>query len=181
MKIINTITHYGLISILLHWATAILLAIILPLGLIMVELGYYDSGYTTYPHIHKSLGLILFFITAFRLLWVMLISKPPAALPQPKLLEILAKAIHHMMYLCLLVVLISGYLISTADGRGIDLFNWLTVPAFFKPFNNQADLAGEVHLFAAWGLVGLVALHAAGALKHQFIDKDKTLLRIFGR
>lgn len=181
MNIKNTETHYGLMSITLHWVTALLIAILFPLGLIMVDLGYYDSGYKTYPFVHKSLGLILFALTLGRMLWVMRLSKPPKALPQPRFLTIIAKSTHHLLYLCLLAVLVSGYLISTADGRGIDVFNWFTVPALFEPFANQADIAGDVHEVAAWGLVGLIALHVAGAVKHHVVDKDRTLMRIFGR
>lgn len=181
MKFKNTTTHYGLLNITVHWATALLIAILFPLGLIMVGLGYYDSGYKTYPFVHKSLGIILFAITVARMVWVMGIAKPPKALPQKRLLEIIAKSVHHLLYLCLLMVLISGYLISTADGRSIDVFNWFSVPALFEPFNNQADIAGKVHEFSTWGLVILIGLHVAGALKHHIIDKDRTLIRIFGR
>lgn len=181
MKMKNTPTHYGLVNIGIHWLTAVLIAILFPLGLIMMELTYYDSGYKTFPHIHKSLGLILLAVTVLRLLWVLVLSKPPKALPQPRLLELVAKSVHHLLYLCLLTLLLSGYLISTADGRGIDVFNWFTVPALITPFDGQADLAGEIHEIAAWSLMGLIALHVVGALKHHIIDKDRTLLRIFGR
>lgn len=181
MKIKNTTTHYGLLNIGIHWVTAGLIAVLFPLGLIMVDLGYYDTGYKTYPHIHKSLGIILLALTGLRILWVFALSKPPTALPQAKILELLSKSVHYLLYLCLLALLVSGYLISTADGRGIDVFNWFSVPALFEPFKGQADLAGDIHKIAAWSLMGLIALHVAGALKHHIINKDRTLKRIFGR
>lgn len=181
MKIKNTNTHYGLLNVAIHWLTVILISILFPLGLIMVDLGYYDSGYKTYPYIHKSLGLILLALTLGRMIWVMGISKPPKPLPQPRMLHIIAKSTHHLMYLCLLTLMTSGYLISTADGRGIDVFNWFTVPALFEAFEHQADIAGKVHAITAWGLVGLIALHVGGALKHHVVNKDRTLMRMFGR
>lgn len=181
MRIKNTSTHYGLLTIAIHWLTVLLIAILFPLGLIMVELGYYDSGYKTYPHIHKSLGLILLAITLFRILWVSVVSKPPQALEQPRFLALFAKFVHILLYLCLLAILLSGYFISTADGRGIDVFNWFTLPALFTPFDGQADLAGDIHAMAAWSLMGLIALHVIGALKHHIMNKDRTLLRILGR
>lgn len=180
MRIKNTDTHYGIINILLHWSTAVLITILFPLGLIMVDLDYYDSGYHNYPPIHKSLGLILLFITVCRFVWITL-SAPPKPLPQPKIMEKLALMAHKLMYLLIGVITLSGYLISTADGRGIQVFNWFTVPALIEPIKNQADIAGKIHFYAAWMLVGIIALHIAGALKHHVIDKDKTLLRIFGK
>ncbi len=181
MKIKNSTTHYGLVSIGVHWVTAVLIAILFPLGLIMVDLGYYDSNYRTYPYIHKSLGVLLFFLTIARIFWVFLLSKPPKTLPQPRILHLLAKSVHYLLYLCLVLILVSGYLISTADGRSVDVFNWFSVPALFAPFKSQADIAGDIHATAAWGLMILIALHVLGALKHHFINKDKTLKRMFGR
>lgn len=180
MQIKNTPNRYGLANIFFHWATVILIAIIFPLGLIMVGLGYYDSGYQTYPPIHKSLGMILMLMTLLRVIWITF-SPLPKALPQPKMMKKVAKLVHHLLYLLIGIIGLSGYLISTADGRGIDVFGWFTVPALIEPIKNQADIAGQIHLYAAWTLIGLIALHVAGALKHHFIDKDRTLLRIFGK
>lgn len=179
MQIKNTQTHYGIIHVLIHWVTAGLIVAVFPLGLVMVNLGYYDAGYQTYPPIHKSLGMIIFFLTVFRLFWV-IYGKIPNPLPQPKSMEILAKLAHGLLYVCLMTVLISGYMISTADGRGIVVFDWFTVPALVTPFEGQADTAGRVHLYAAWVLVGVIALHLLAALKHHFINKDRTLKRILG-
>jgi len=86
-----------------------------------------------------------------------------------------------LLYLLLFVIMFSGYLISTADGRAIEVFGWFDVPATITSIPNQEDVAGLVHKFAAFLLIGLVVLHAAAALKHHFIDRDRTLLRIFGR
>ncbi|TCT19400.1 cytochrome b561-like protein [Thiobaca trueperi] len=75
----------------------------------------------------------------------------------------------------------SGYLISTADGRSLDVFGLFSVPAILTGLPDQADLAGEVHLVLAIALVTLAAVHALAALKHHFIDRDATLLRMLGR
>jgi cytochrome b561 len=77
--------------------------------------------------------------------------------------------------------MISGYLISTADGRPISVFGWFEVPALITGIPNQEDRAGDVHFYAAWALVILAALHALAAFKHHLIDRDDTLRRMFGR
>jgi len=76
------------------------------------------------------------------------------------------------------VILISGYLIPTANLQGIDVFNWLTVPALTTLSAQQTDIAGKVHQWFAWGLLALVILHIAAALKHHFINKDNTLRKM---
>ena len=61
------------------------------------------------------------------------------------------------------------------------MFGLFSVPASIQGLPNQEDIAGEIHEILAWTLMGLVALHALAALKHHFIDRDATLLRMLGR
>ena len=80
-----------------------------------------------------------------------------------------------------LVVMIAGYLISTADGVGISVLGWFEVPALVSGLPDQADVAGQIHFYLAWALVIFSGLHALAALKHHFIDRDATLKRMLGR
>lgn len=91
-----------------------------------------------------------------------------------------AIAAHLLLYGLLFAIMISGYLISTAEGKPVDVFGVLPVPALFSGMGEQADLAGDVHLWLAWSVVILSALHGLAALKHHFIDRDITLKRMLG-
>jgi cytochrome b561 len=91
-----------------------------------------------------------------------------------------ATAGHHTIYLLLATLFISGYLISTSDGRGIDVFTWFTVPSAGELFPNQSDIAGDIHYYVAITLIVLAAGHAIMALKHHFKDKDNTLRKMIG-
>lgn len=92
----------------------------------------------------------------------------------------MAGVVHGLLYLMLFVIVISGYLISTAKGQGISVFGWFEIPASITGLTNQADRAGAVHYWVAIGVLGLAALHALGALKHHFLDRDDTLRRMLG-
>ncbi len=174
----NSKTGYGRISILLHWLSALTVVTLFALGLYMVELDYYDPWYRAAPWWHKSIGLALLFATLFRLIWKMANPKPKA-LPQHGIWTIrLAKFGHYSLYLLLITVMVSGYLISTADGRAIEFFGLFNVPALVTGFDNQEDIAGSVHYYLAWSLVLLAAGHGLAALKHHLFDKDKTLTRM---
>ena len=85
---------------------------------------------------------------------------------------------HRLMYALMYLLLLSGYLISTADGRGINVFGLFTGPASISGLQNQADIAGELHQWLAYVLIGLISLHALAALKHHFVDRDQTLKRM---
>ena len=85
---------------------------------------------------------------------------------------------HRLMYVLMYLLLLSGYLISTADGRGINVFGLFTVPASISGLQNQADIAGEVHQWFAFTLIALVVLHVLAALKHHLVNRDQTLKRM---
>ena len=71
-----------------------------------------------------------------------------------------------------------GYLITTAEGVGASFFEIFSVPATVELSAKNVDLMGAIHKYCAWGLMGIVILHAAAALFHHFIKRDKTLVRM---
>ena len=177
----NTPSRYGLISIALHWLVALTVFGLFALGYWMVGLDYYSGWYKTAPELHKSIGILLFVVMLGRMLWRR-ISPPPASLPEhDRLTRLGARCGHAFLYLGLFVLMLSGYLISTADGRGIGVFGLFAVPATITGIPNQEDVAGLVHEYLGWALVIFAALHALAALKHHFIDRDRTLSRMLGR
>ncbi|WP_088329188.1 cytochrome b [Lacimicrobium sp. SS2-24] len=167
---------WGWTTITIHWLSAIAVVGLFGLGWWMVDLTYYSDWYKTAPHIHKSVGILLAALTLFRLFWRATRPRPEASGSQ--LEQRLSMLAHTVIYLLLILLFTSGYLISTADGRGIEIFNWFTLPGFGSLIENQEDIAGTVHEWLAYVLIGLALLHALAALKHHFIDKDKTLIRM---
>lgn len=181
MQFSNTPQRYGVISAGLHWLTAIVVYGMFALGLWMVTLSYYDGWYHKAPEIHKSIGVMLMMGLVIRLVW-RVISPPPATLTSYSPLIRLGAALGHFaLYALLLAIVISGYLIYTADGKPISVFGWFDIPATLADAGAQADIAGTLHLWLAWSVVILSLLHGLMALKHHFIDKDVTLKRMLGQ
>ncbi|WP_035414959.1 MULTISPECIES: cytochrome b [Ferrimonas] len=174
----NTQDRYGWITIALHWLSALAVFGLFGLGLYMVELTYYHPWYREAPLIHKSLGMLLLLATLFRLWWRFSNPSPNAPAGQGRATQVAAKLGHGAIYLLLLTLMVSGYLISTADGRAIDIFNWFSIPALIHGLPQQEELAGTVHAYAAWSLIVLAAGHGLAAVKHQFLDRDNTLGRM---
>lgn len=173
----NTLNGYGLIAIIFHWLSALAVIGLFALGYWMVDLSYYSEWYRTGPYIHKSIGLLLLFLTLLRITWKVANVKP-IVIAQNKLEAKTAQFAHTILYLLMLVIMISGYLISTADGRGIEVFTWFTVPSAGELFNEQEDIAGLIHEYSAYAVIAFVVLHAVAALKHHFINRDNTLTRM---
>jgi len=174
----NTRTRYGWMSIFLHWAMAVAVFAMFALGLWMTDLNYYDSWYHRAPELHKGIGMLFLFLLLFRFGWRLGNTRPELmGLWWEKLI---ALSVHRSHYMLMFIVALSGYLIPTAEGKGIDVFGLFLVPALFEFDKRQADMIGLLHLGAAWALMGLAAMHAAAALKHHFVDRDATLMRMLG-
>ena len=171
--------HYHPLHIVLHWLMALMIPVLFGVGLWMTGLDYYSSWYKTAPDLHKSFGILLALLLLLRLVALRLFGKPAAAGTgwQQKA----AAVAHALMYTLLIAIMVSGYLISTADNRGIIVFGLVEVPGFGEFFPEQADIAGTIHFYLAWALIVLVVVHAGAALKHHFVDKDNTLTRMLGR
>ncbi|HEY5714787.1 MAG TPA: cytochrome b [Psychromonas sp.] len=170
------VQQYNKLAKLLHWLSAIVIVCLFVLGLWMLDLNYYHDWYYTAPHIHKSVGLCLFILTLLRILWKISTAAPAI---DGKDWEIqAAKLTHALLYILLIGILISGYMITTADGSGIAVFNWFSVPGFGSIVENQEDIAGTIHYYLALILIGLAIVHALAALKHHFINKDNTLSKM---
>jgi len=173
----NSSDSYGCIAIGIHWLMALALFFMFGLGLYMVELTYYDAWYKGSLDLHKSLGMLLVFIFLFRLFWSWSNTRP-TPLAGPKLEQKAAHWMHNALYVVILVLMLSGYLISTADGRAIELFGLIDINALPWAIDNQEDIAGEIHNILSWLLISLVTVHALAALKHQFINGDSAMRRM---
>lgn len=181
MQLRNSTSRYGWVSIVLHWGVALTVFGLFALGLWMVGLGYYDPWRKAGPDLHKSIGLVLFFFMLVRVVWRFISPPPPPTPNQGKLTRTAAHLGHLLLYADLFLVMSAGYLISTADGVGIPVFGLFEIPALVSGLPNQAETAGTVHFYLAWVLVIFAVLHGLAALKHHFIDRDATLIRMLGR
>jgi cytochrome b561 len=176
----NSDRHYGYLTIALHWLSALIIFALFALGFWMVDLTYYDKWYTTAPDLHKSIGICLLLLMVARFAWRLLQITPNPLATHSQLEQKLAHAVHIILYVLLFAIMLSGYLISTADGVGIEVFNLFTVPAFATLIENQEDIAGVIHQYLAYSMMVIALLHALAALKHHLIDKDATLKRMLG-
>ena len=175
----NTKIRYGWVAIFIHWIMALAIIGMFILGKFMVDLDYYSLWYQIAPDTHRSIGLLIAALLLVRFAWR--IANPAPVIEGKQWEKRIAHTVHLSFYLLLLMIVISGYLITTADGQGVTFFGWFDVPAFISGIDHQEDIAGEVHNWLAIATMLLAGLHTAAALKHHFIERDNTLLKMFGR
>jgi cytochrome b561 len=175
--------RYGRIAIFLHWTIAALIAANLVLGFLFHQVAP-DSRRGVLVT-HRSLGLTILLLTILRLAW-RLWARPPALSAHLRKWErILARSAHATLYLLMLVLPLTGWIMSSADTPPRSVQFWmLTFPPF--PFPAMADETmgalhngmAPIHRWLAWSMIALVALHISGALKHQLVDRSPELERM---
>ena len=176
MQLRNTSQGYGQASILLHWVMAILIIALFVLGKYMVDLNYYDPWYQKAPALHRSFGVVMAALLVFRTGW-RLSNLVPEPMGRPWELRA-AVWMHRLFYALIAVIVVSGYLTTTATGQPVTVFGWFDIPATLSGIENQEDIAGEIHEWLTNILIMLVVIHMLAALKHHFLNRDATLRRI---
>lgn len=178
MKFKNTENGYGLVAVTFHWASAVFAVGLFASGLWMTSLTYASGWYHTAPEYHKAFGIMFAALILGRLAWKGINAAPDEIAHGREVTA--AKAVHGALYLLLASLFVSGYLIATGGGSSIHVFGFFEVPSIVR-IGKHTSLAGSVHLWSAYTLAALTAMHAGAALKHHFLDWDRVLVRMLGR
>ncbi|HEU4839312.1 MAG TPA: cytochrome b/b6 domain-containing protein [Micavibrio sp.] len=176
MTLANTEEEYGLIARLFHWLIAVIVIGLLPLGLFMTGMENSPLKFEIYA-VHKSFGLLVFFLGLGRLVW-RFISPPPDHLETHEHWEVtLASASHFWLYVCIIAMPLTGWLMSSAQEFPVPFFG-AQLPHLIGKDEHLGELFRDAHGIIAYTLLFVLGLHVAGALKHHIIDKDETLSRM---
>ena len=175
MQVFNSFGKYGLLAKLFHWITFVVLILQIPFGFYLVGLEFSDRRIDL-ENIHILIGITIFYITLLRLIWKFFNSSPTDGNSFFKGQIIIAKINHFFLYLSIFTITISGVLKKLYMGEKL---NFLFFRYGFNKDNFQlADLYYEVHIYANYLLIVLVALHILAVIVHHFIFKDKILDKI---
>jgi len=125
---------------------------------------------------HKAMGVTILLLTIARLVYRMVCKVPALPADLPVWQARAARGVEGLIYLGLLVQPLTGWTFSsTMLGRGFTYFGLFTVP----PVPLERSIAPALrflHIYGAWALLGLIGLHALGALYHHYVRKDDVLL-----
>lgn len=179
--------RYSLVAIVLHWLIA--LAILGNIALAWWFNTLHGAAKIEPVQLHKSIGITVLVLTSARVAWRLAV--PPPRLPEYVIgwQKALSQTVHLLFYLVMFGMPLTGWAFSSASPLihvfPIVLFHLVPWPAI-GPLTSlphdqmkaahQLFLAG--HSLLAKLTYGLVALHVAAALKHQFIDRDDVVARM---
>jgi cytochrome b561 len=166
---------YTPIARALHWTTAVLLLVLFGLGISMTRWVADENKIQVYSW-HEWVGITVFALTAWRLLWRLTHPAPPIDVPRWE--KAAAAAVYAAMYLVLIAQPIVGWLMSTAYGFPVVYLGVLPLPAPVSEDRALAERLDQLHVTLAVLLALLFAAHVAGVLYHHLIRRDSVLNRM---
>ncbi len=162
----------------LHWITAILMFAILPLAWVMVNMPRTAPSREWVYMLHKSLGLTVLALVAFRLAWRAGHPAPPLPAHLARWEVMAARASHWLLYLVMIGMPISGYLFSAFRGHGTAYFGLFAIPG--PPASPRwAAVADWFHVATGqWLVYALIVLHLGATAWHVAVRRDRVLERM---
>jgi len=170
----DTVTEYSLISKLLHWASAIILFVQIPLGFYLVDLDFGPERLNI-ENIHVIIGLSMFYLVILRLINKIIIPLPKLEPSVFKGQKFLAKSNHLLLYVTILSITISGIFKK--------LFNGETLVIFFREIKivenfEVADFFYDIHIYSNYLLITLIVIHILAVIVHKLFFGDNLLKKI---
>jgi len=169
-------SHYGTTAKLFHWLTAGLLALQLPLGWLMPNIGRgMNPGRAMSLHI--SIGMTILLLVTLRLFWRL--THPVAPDSQlPGWQRIGAELVHWLLYLAVLLTTITGWFYASARGWSVALFGLAPLPRLVGQDSALGRYLGELHAPLTWIVLGLIGAHILAALVHLLVYRDRVFQRM---
>jgi len=185
MSFKDTTTRLSHTTVALHWIIAVGFMVMLAFGLYLEAMPRSpEKG--VLMGMHKSVGLIILGLAALRILWRLANGMPQPVGRDGKGARIVAGAVHILLLIGTVMMPVSGIMMATAYGTGLDIFGWELVAATrgtegFVANEALGGRASALHGLGAWVMIGAIVLHVAAAIKHHSVSRDGTLRRMMGR
>ena len=165
-------------AILLHWGIAFLIMAQFLIGLDMVDIPKGpDSSRPFWFNTHKSIGIVLGCLILFRLYWRLRSGVPESPASSPTWERIAANLSHILLYLCMILMPISG-LVGSLFSKYDLLFVGIKIPKFFEHDAFIKELMTITHQWTAYFLLTIICIHILAAIKHLLIDCDGVFERM---
>jgi cytochrome b561 len=167
--------RYHSFQVLLHWVSAVFIVFSLVMGTFYLTYLPNTAEKIVPLRVHLIIGLLIGFLTLARLISISRLPQPPRAMAGNELMNSLAPLVRAALYAAILGMVLSGIVMNLHKNFPETLQLGMETPlphAFWHSFR-------IAHTVFAYALMGLIAVHVAAALFHQFIRKDQLLLRMW--
>jgi cytochrome b561 len=169
------LTRYTRVAIALHWTIAGLIIVNLAIGLL------HESLLPDTIPLHKSIGMLVLILSVIRLLWRFTHRPPPLPATVRRWEKGLAHAVHWLFYALMILIPLSGWVFTSASPKRhpLEFFGLFALPMFPVTQDKEVShVVAERHEQLAWLMIALILIHLGAALKHRFVDRDRTVDRM---
>lgn len=169
--------RYSSPAIVLHWLMALLIFVTFPLGLYMTDLSLSPEKLKLYSY-HKWIGITVLMLVTLRVVWRLTHTPPPLPDSVAGWQRRASQLVHGLLYLLMIAVPLSGWLMSSAEGFQTVWLGMLPLPDLIGKDKAMGVLLVEVHKGLSFTLLALVVMHVGAALQHHFIERQPFLQRM---
>lgn len=162
---------YSLRSKLMHALIGLLVIGLLIVGILfdIIPQAYQSNAYM----LHKSFGILVLFLMFIRIAFIIIDGRPSLPKSVSNWEKYLSRTVQYLLYIVLIMMPLSGWIMSVAADHIPSFFNWFDANLPFIPHDKQfAKFFKSAHFYLAWAIGGLLTFHILGGLKHYFVDKD---------
>ena len=183
MQLTNTRERYGRVAQAFHWTIATLFLVNYPIAFVAHDWPRDTSEDVAFVATlfswHKTLGVLVFALAVLRVAWALGNTRPRLLNAERRLEAFAASTIHWVLYAAILLLPLAGMVVHWASVGFAPLLVPFPEHVAVVPVSERvAGVAAVVHKALALAILASIALHVAGALKHHFIDRDQTLVRM---
>ena len=170
--------RYTRTAIVLHWLLALAILAQIAFGWYLQRVPRKTPDRTVFVNIHKSTGMLIGLLIAARLAWRLSHQPPPLPASMPAWERRAARANHVLLYACMIVMPLAGYVASNFSKFGVKFFNGITLPPWGVDDRGVYAFFNGLHVATSYLFVALIALHIAAAVKHAIAPRHGILRRM---
>jgi cytochrome b561 len=168
---------YSVSARALHWITAVLVLLMVPLGIVIANEWGGPIQEPLY-NLHKSIGAVLLAVIVLRLIYRL--THPPLPLPAdiPPLQQSVARTVHWTLYALLVAQPLIGWIGTSAYPAPLPVFGLFELPRIWPEDRPLSERLFAVHRWLGIVIAAVAAFHIGAALHHHFVRKDRVLMRM---
>jgi cytochrome b561 len=174
----DTKSRFGAGSVTLHWIVALffIALAVTGYGFMLAE----RAARGPWLDWHYGLGFLLVIFAGVRLTWRAL-NPLPSLSDGPRWENVLARIDHALLWLLILALPLTGWLVASTGRRPLSVFGWFDFPRIWGNDRAMHALSEDWHAWLSHAFLAVFAVHIVGALKREYVSHDGTLSRMLGR
>jgi cytochrome b561 len=165
----------------MHWTMALIIIPLLAIGIYMANFLDKEAPNRMMIYgLHKSFGALVLFLIVFRIFVRLSKAVPPLPSSMSVIVQRLSHSVHVLLYLFMILLPLSGYLMSNFFGYPVHMFG-IELPMLVEKNPELGQFFHSAHKYLGYGLIAVLLLHIIAVVKHRFFDlpENDVLKRMF--